>query len=63
MFMIPSFYGLHDAEAYLDWVMIVDNKFSSHLVREQHCLRQATSELSGGMNCLAFVYNQIHGIG
>jgi hypothetical protein len=37
-FMIPPFYGLYDAEAYLDWEMIVDNKFSSHLVTEQHCV-------------------------
>jgi hypothetical protein len=43
-FSIPSYYGLYDAEAYLDWEMIVDNKFSSHLVPEQHCVRQATSE-------------------
>jgi hypothetical protein len=43
-FMIPCFYGLHDAEAYLDRQMTVDNKFSSHLVPEQHCVRQATSE-------------------
>jgi hypothetical protein len=43
-FMIPPFYGLYDAEAYLDWEMIVDNKFSSHLVPKQHRVRQATSE-------------------
>jgi hypothetical protein len=43
-FMIPSFYGLYDAEAYLDWEMTVDNKFSSHLVPEQHHVRQASSE-------------------
>jgi hypothetical protein len=43
-FMIPPFYGLYDAEAYLDWDMIVDNKFSSHLVPEQYRARQATSE-------------------
>jgi hypothetical protein len=43
-FTIPPFYGLYDAEAYLDWEMIVDNKFSSHLVPEQHHVRQATSE-------------------
>jgi hypothetical protein len=61
-FRIPPFYGLYDAEAYLDWEMIVDNKFSSHLVPEQHHVRQATSVLSGGMNYLAFVYNLIHGI-
>jgi hypothetical protein len=42
--MIPSFYGLYDAEAYLDWEMTVDNKFSSHLIPEQHHVRQVTSE-------------------
>jgi hypothetical protein len=43
-FAIHPFYGLYDVEAYLDWEMIVDNKFSSHLVPEQHRVRQATSE-------------------
>jgi hypothetical protein len=43
-FMIPLFYGLYDAEAYLDCEMTVDNKFSSHLVLEQHRVRQTTSE-------------------
>jgi hypothetical protein len=43
-FTIPPFYGLYDVEAYLDWEMIVDNKFSFHLVPEQHRVRQATSE-------------------
>jgi hypothetical protein len=43
-FTIPPFYGLYDAKAYLDWEMIVDKKFSSHLVPEQQCVRQATSE-------------------
>jgi hypothetical protein len=43
-FMIPAFYGLYDAEVYLDWEMTIDNKFSSHLVCEQHRVRQATSE-------------------
>jgi hypothetical protein len=66
--MIPSFYGLYDAEAYLDSEMTVDNKFSSHLVPEQHRVRQPLVSLrilllSGGINCLAFVYNLIHGIG
>jgi hypothetical protein len=42
--MIPLFYGLYDAEAYLDWEMTVDNKFNSHLVSEQYRVRQATSE-------------------
>jgi hypothetical protein len=43
-FTIPPFYGLYDAEAYLDWKMTVDNKFSSHLVPKQHRVRHATSE-------------------
>jgi hypothetical protein len=37
--MITPFYGLYDIEAYLDWEMVVDNKFSSHLVSEQHRVR------------------------
>jgi hypothetical protein len=44
-FSIPPFNGSYDAEAYLDWEMIVEKKFSSHLVLEQHHVRQATSEL------------------
>jgi hypothetical protein len=43
-FMIPPFYDLYDAEAYLDCEMTVDNKFSFHLVPKQHRVRQATSE-------------------
>jgi len=43
-FSIPPFYGNYDAEAYLDWEMTVEQKFSSHLVPEQHRVRQATSE-------------------
>jgi hypothetical protein len=35
---------MYDAEAYLDWEMIVQQKFSSHLVLEQHHVRQVTSE-------------------
>jgi hypothetical protein len=38
-FMIPPFYDLYDVEAYLDWEMTVDNKFSLHLVPEQHQVR------------------------
>jgi hypothetical protein len=36
---------LYNAEAYLDWEMTVDNKFISHLVPEQHRVRQSISEL------------------
>jgi hypothetical protein len=41
-FTIPPFYGLYDTEAFLDWEMTVDNKFSSHRVPEQHRVRQVT---------------------
>jgi hypothetical protein len=41
---IPPFNCSYDAEAYLDWEMTVEQKFSSHLVLEQHRVRQATSE-------------------
>jgi hypothetical protein len=43
-FSIPHFNGSYDAEAYLDWEMTIEQKFSSHLVPEQHHVRQATSE-------------------
>jgi hypothetical protein len=41
---IPPLNGSYDAEAYLDWEMTVDQKFSFHLVPEQHHIRQVTSE-------------------
>jgi hypothetical protein len=43
-FSIPPFQGSYDAEAYLDWEITVEQKFSSHLVPEQHRDRQGTSE-------------------
>jgi hypothetical protein len=43
-FSIPPFMGSYDAEAYLDWEMTVEQNFNSHLVPEQHRVRQATSE-------------------
>jgi hypothetical protein len=43
-FSITSFFGLYDAESYLNWEIRVELKFSSHLVPEQHKIRQATSE-------------------
>jgi hypothetical protein len=43
-FSIPPFMSSYDAEAYLDWEMTVEQKFNSHLVPEQHRVRQATSE-------------------
>jgi hypothetical protein len=46
-FSIPPFNGSYDDEAYLDWEMTVEQKFSSHLVSEQHRVRQATSEFKG----------------
>nr|AAP44618.1 putative polyprotein [Oryza sativa Japonica Group] len=43
-FKIPSFSGYYDAEKYSDWEMIVEQKFSAHLVPDQHRVRQASSE-------------------
>jgi hypothetical protein len=43
-FSIPSFLGHYDAVGYLDWEMMVEQKFSAHLVPKQHRVRQATSE-------------------
>jgi hypothetical protein len=45
-FSIPPFNGSYDAEAHLDWEMTVEQKFSSHLVPEQHHVRQATSQFN-----------------
>ena len=44
-FTIPAFYGAYDAEVYLDWEMMVEQKFNSHLVPDIHQVRQATCEL------------------
>jgi hypothetical protein len=33
-FSIPPFNGSYDADAYLDWEITVEQKFSSHLVPE-----------------------------
>jgi hypothetical protein len=46
-FTIPSFFGVYDADAYLDWEMTVEQKFNSHLVPGIHRVRQATSEFMG----------------
>jgi hypothetical protein len=43
-FSIPPFNSSYDAEAYLDWEMTIEQKFSLHLVPEWHRVRQATSE-------------------
>ena len=53
-FKIPPFSGSADLEAYLDWEMAIDQKFSSHQVPEEYRVRLATSEFtsllfSGGM--------------
>jgi hypothetical protein len=42
--LFHRFMGSCDAEAYLDREMTVEQKFNSHLVPEQHRVRQATSE-------------------
>jgi hypothetical protein len=44
MIAATEYKGSYDAEAYLDWEMTVEQKFSSHLVPEQQRVRQATSE-------------------
>jgi hypothetical protein len=38
------FLGKYDAEEYLDWEMLVKQKFVAHLVPDRHKVRQATSE-------------------
>jgi hypothetical protein len=38
-FSIPSFSRHYDAEGYIDWEMTVEQKFSAHLVPEQHRVR------------------------
>ena len=38
-FTIPSFLGHYDAEGYLDWEMIVEQKFSAHLMPKHHRVR------------------------
>jgi hypothetical protein len=43
-FSIPPFNGSYDAQAYLDWEMTVEQKFSSYIIPVQHRVRQATSE-------------------
>jgi hypothetical protein len=48
--MIPPFHALYDAEAYLNWEMASDNKFSSHLVPEQRHVRHTTSEFKDFAN-------------
>jgi hypothetical protein len=45
-FFIPLYNGSYGADSYLDWEMTIEQKFSSHLVPEQHRVRQATSEFN-----------------
>jgi hypothetical protein len=42
-FIIPSFVGSYDGEAYLDWEMTVEQEFNSCLVHEIHKVKLATS--------------------
>ena len=44
-FKIPSFSGSVDPEAYLDWGMAIDKKFSSHQVSKEYRVRLATVSL------------------
>ena len=46
-FTIPSFDGSYDGDAYLDWEMIVEQKFNTHMVSENHRVRLATCEFVG----------------
>jgi hypothetical protein len=45
-FTILPFHGKYDVEEYLDWGIIVQQKFASHLVLDRHKVRQATSEFN-----------------
>jgi hypothetical protein len=55
-FSISPFNGSYDAEAYLDWEMTIEQKFSFHLVLEQHRVRQATSEFK---DCALIWWNEL----
>jgi len=46
-FTIPSFDGSYDGDACLDWEMIVEQKFNTHMVSENHRVRLATCEFVG----------------
>ena len=45
-FSMPPFDGAYDADAYLNWEMTVDQKYSSHMVPEMHRVRLATCEFT-----------------
>jgi hypothetical protein len=55
-FSIPPFNGSYDIDAYLDWEMTVEQKFSSHLVSKQHRVTQATSEFK---NFALILWNEL----
>ena len=46
-FTIPSFDGSYDGNAYLDWEMIVEQKFNTHMVPANHRVCLATCEFIG----------------
>ena len=46
-FTIPSFDGSYDGDAYLDWEMIVEQKFNTHMVPENHQVRLVICEFTG----------------
>jgi hypothetical protein len=67
-FSIPLFNGSYDAEAYLDWEMTVEQKFSPTLFLNNIILGKPLVSLkilllSSGMNWLPLGYNHIHGMG
>ena len=45
-FSLPPFVGNVDPEAYLDWEIVVQQKFDSHNVPAEHRVRLATSEFT-----------------
>jgi hypothetical protein len=55
-FSIPHFNGSYDAETYLDWEMTVEQKFSSHLVPEQHRVRQAVRQATSEFKDFALIW-------
>ena len=67
-FSIPPFYGAYDAEAYLNWEMTLSKNlvlilFLNNMVLDKPLMSLKILLLSGGMSCLTFGCNLIHGIG
>jgi hypothetical protein len=67
-FSIPPFNGSYDAEAYLDWEMTVEQKFSSSLFLNNIVLGKPLVSLkilllSSGMNWQPLRYNHIYRMG